>query len=320
MSWAGQPHVSVVMLNRLGRSQAASLVEESPPAARFRRKSSSKSSPMPTACRLFVEELTKTVLVSGAVAQEARRTATELRPPVVVPSSLHASLMSRLDRLASVKEVAQMGAVIGREFSFETFLAAFHLPRDLAAGSLRALVDGDVMVERGRPPNAVYSFKHALMQDAAYGSLLRDRRRALHLQVAEMLGPVLATRRRNRSCWRTISPRRASPDRAIDYHLKAAEQAMARCAIAEMVSHLRRGLRLLQTLPDGPATRRRELLLQAALGRGPDRPGRVGQRRRPRCFHARARAVPGTERERTCCCRSCTACRSIISPTPSRKW
>ncbi len=266
-SWAGQPHVSVVMLNRLGRNQAASLVD-----------GVAAGRPLPDSVReqiiahadgvpLFVEELTKTVLDSGLIAMDLRAAA-ELRPPVVVPSSLHASLMSRLDRLASVKDVAQMGAVMGREFSFETFLAAFHLPRDLAAGSLRVLVDGDVMVERGRPPNAVYSFKHALMQDAAYGSLLRDRRRALHLQVAETLESDVAGARAEPELLAYHFAEAGVADRAIDYHLKAAEQAMARCAIAEMVSHLRRGLGLLASLPDGPARRRRELALQTALGRG----------------------------------------------------
>ncbi|HEY3847230.1 MAG TPA: AAA family ATPase [Acetobacteraceae bacterium] len=266
-SWAGQPHVSVVMLNRLARNQAASLVD-----------GVAAGRPMPDSVReqiiahadgvpLFVEELTKTVMDSGLLAMDVRAAA-ELRPPVVVPSSLHASLMSRLDRLASVKDVAQMGSVMGREFSFESFLSAFRLPRDLAAGSLRVLVDGDVMVERGRPPNAVYSFKHALMQDAAYGSLLRDRRRSLHLQVAETLERDAAGARTEPELLAYHFAEAGVADRAIDYHLKAAEQAMTRCAIAEMVSHLRRGLGLLSGLPDGPATRRRELALQTALGRG----------------------------------------------------
>jgi class 3 adenylate cyclase/tetratricopeptide (TPR) repeat protein len=267
-SWAGQPHVSMVMLNRLGRSQAASLVD-----------GVAAGRPMPDSVReqiiahadgvpLFVEELTKTVMESGLISMDVRPATVELRPPVVVPSSLHASLMSRLDRLASVKEVAQMGAVMGREFSFETFLSAFQLPRELAAGSLRVLVDGDVMVERGRPPNAVYSFKHALMQDAAYGSLLRERRRSLHLQVAETLERDAAGAAAEPELLAYHFAEAGVADRAIDYHLKAAELAMARCAIAEMVSHLRRGLGLLASLPDGPTTRRRELALQAALGRG----------------------------------------------------
>ncbi|HTB43259.1 MAG TPA: AAA family ATPase [Acetobacteraceae bacterium] len=266
-SWSGHPHVSVVMLNRLARNQAASLVDGvaagRPLSDSVREQIIAHADGVP----LFVEELTKTVLDSGLIAMDLRAAA-ELRPPVVVPSSLHASLMSRLDRLASVKDVAQMGAVMGREFSFETFLAAFHLPRELAAGSLRVLVDGDVMVARGRPPNAVYSFKHALMQDAAYGSLLRDRRRALHFQVASTLERDQAGASAEPELLAYHFAEAGVPDRAIDYHLKAAEQAMARCAIAEMVSHLRRGLGLLAALPAGPATRRRELALQTALGRG----------------------------------------------------
>jgi len=268
-AWIGQPHVSMVALSRLGREQAASLVHrlasgrDLPPQVTEQILSHADGVP------LFVEELTKTVLETGPAAAEQRpAAATELRPPVVVPSSLHASLMSRLDRLASVKEVAQMGAVLGREFSFETFLAAFHLPRELVAASLGTLVAGDVMVERGRPPNPVYSFKHALLQDAAYGSLLRDRRRALHARVGEMLEAGAGNLPPEPGLLAYHFGEAGIADRAIDYHLTAAEQAMARCAIAEMVSHLQRGLRLLETLPDTPATRRRELLLQAALGRG----------------------------------------------------
>ena len=122
------------------------------------------------------------------------------------------------------------------------------------------------MVERGRPPNAVYSFKHALMQDAAYGSLLRDRRRALHLQVAETLEREAAGATAEPELLAYHFAEAGVPDRAIDYHLKAAQQAVARCAIAEMVSHFARGLGLLTALPDGPTTRRRELALQLATG------------------------------------------------------
>jgi class 3 adenylate cyclase len=267
-SWAGQPHVSMVILNRLGRQQAGSLVDGvaagRPLSDPVRDQIIAHADGVP----LFVEELTKTVLDSPVAAGDARPSAPDVRSAVVVPSSLHASLMSRLDRLASVKDVAQMGAVMGREFSFETFLAAFHLPRDLTAVSLQALVDGDVMVERGRAPNAVYGFKHALMQDAAYSSLLRDRRRALHLQVAETLEQDGTAAEAEPELLAYHFAEAGVAARAIDYHLKAAEQAMARSAVAEMVSHLRRGLGLLETLPGGPATRRRELALQAALGRG----------------------------------------------------
>ena len=265
--WVGQSHVSVLTLNRLGREQAASLMQRVAAGRNLPAQVTEQILSHAEGVPLFVEELTKTVLESGSLAAE-QRPAADLRPTAVVPSSLHASLMSRLDRLASVKDVAQMGAVIGREFSLEAFLAAFRLPRDLVAASLRALVEGDVMVERGRAPNVVYSFKHALLQDAAYGSLLRDRRRTLHAQVAEMLEDGFVNAPREPELLAYHFAEAGVAGRAIDYHLKAAEQAMSRCAVAEMVSHLRRGLRLLETLPDGATTRRRELLLQAALGRG----------------------------------------------------
>ena len=176
-SWVDQPHVSMVMLNRLGRQQAASLVDGVAAGRRLPASVREQIIAQANGVPLFVEELTKTVLETELIVEEARATA-GLHPPVVVPSSLHASLMSRLDRLADAKEVAQMGAVLGREFSLDLFVSAFRMPRELTARSLRGLVDGDVLTERGRPPNAVYSFRHALVEDAAYGSLLRERRRA----------------------------------------------------------------------------------------------------------------------------------------------
>jgi class 3 adenylate cyclase/tetratricopeptide (TPR) repeat protein len=268
-AWVDRPEVTVQMLGRLDRRQATSLIDGVtggsllPEAVREQIIAHADGVP------LFVEELTKTVLESGAIRRDSDPTVVEFRPQVVVPSSLHASLTARLDRLANVKEVAQMGSVIGREFSFELFQSVFALPGERLNGSLQALVAADLIVGRGRPPNAIYSFKHALVQDAAYSSLLRDRRRALHLQVAEGL-------ERDEGGYALAEPELLAyhfaeagvGDRAIDYHLKAAEHAMGTCALAEMVSHLRRGLGLLSNLPESRETRRRELLLQVALGRG----------------------------------------------------
>jgi class 3 adenylate cyclase/tetratricopeptide (TPR) repeat protein len=264
-----RPGVAVQLLSRLDRRQATALIDgvtggsQLPDTVRDQIIAHADGVP------LFVEELTRTVLESGTIRRDSDRKVVELRPHVVVPSSLHASLTARLDRLPSVKEVAQMGSVIGREFSFELFQSAFALPGEQLSGSLQALVAADVIVGRGRPPNAVYSFKHALVQDAAYSSLLRERRRALHLQVAEGL-------ERDEGGLAAAEPELLAyhfaeagvADRAIDYHLKAAEHAMERCALAEMVSHLRRGLGLLGTMPDSRERRQRELWLQVALGRG----------------------------------------------------
>jgi class 3 adenylate cyclase/tetratricopeptide (TPR) repeat protein len=267
--WVDRPEVSVQLLGRLDRRQATSLIDGVTGGPRLPETVREQIIAHADGVPLFVEELTKTVLESSTIHSEDDRPVIELRPTVVVPSSLHASLMARLDRLAGVKDVAQMGSVIGREFSFQLFQSVFALPGERLSGSLRALVAADLIVEHGRPPNAVYSFRHALVQDAAYSSLLRDRRRALHLQVATGL-------ERDEGDLATTEPELLAyhfaeagvADRAIDYHLKAAEHAMARCALAEMVSHLRRGLGLLNRLPGSTETRRRELLLQVALGRG----------------------------------------------------
>ena len=266
--FADRPGVSVQMLGRLDHRQATSLIDGVTGGSRLPEPVREQIIAHADGIPLFVEELTRTVLESGTVRRESDHAVVELRPHVVVPSSLQASLTARLDRLAGVKEVAQMGSVIGREFSFELFQSVFAVPKERLTGSLQALVAADLIVGRGQPPDAVYSFKHALVQDTAYGSLLRDRRRALHQQVAEGLERDADGAMAEPELLAYHFAEAGIADRAIDYHLNAAERAMARCALAEMVSHLRRGLGLLGSLPQSPETSRRELLLQVALGRG----------------------------------------------------
>ncbi|MDR3537843.1 MAG: adenylate/guanylate cyclase domain-containing protein [Acetobacteraceae bacterium] len=267
-AWVDQPPVRQQLLSRLDRTQAATLIDEVTGLRRLPKAVADQILAHADGVPLFVEELARTMLESGADRpQDHNGSGGNRTGSVVVPSSLHASLTARLDRLAGGKEVAQMGAVIGRDFSFETFQSVFGTPDGQLRAGLRALIDADLLVEIGREPHVVYSFRHALVQDAAYASLLRDRRRSLHLQAAEAL---------EREASDSTEPEILAyhyaaagvADRAVDHHLRAAEQAMARSAAAEMVSHLRRGLGLLEGLPDTPQTRRRELQLQTALGRG----------------------------------------------------
>ena len=266
-AWIDRPVVSVQPLGRFDRRQANALIDGVAGGSRLSEAVRDQIIAHADGVPLFVEELTKTVLESRAAGVDSDDVVPGRRSPAVVPSSLHASLMARLDRHASVKEVAQMGAVIGREFSFELFRSVFPITAERLHGSLQALVAADLMVEQGLPPRAIYSFRHALVQDAAYSSLLRDRRRTLHHQVALGL---------ERDEGGLVEPELLAyhfaeagiADRAIDYHLQAAERAMARCALAEMVSHLRRGIGLLNSLPDPSEARRQELALQVALGRG----------------------------------------------------
>ena len=123
---------------------------------------------------LFVEELTKRVLESGV-------------PLVGIPTTLHDSLMARLDRLSSVRQVAQIGAAIGREFSYALLRAVSRLPEDQLQAAFARLASSELVFQRGTPPDAVYTFKHALVRDAAHSSLLRGARQQLHAQIAEAL-------------------------------------------------------------------------------------------------------------------------------------
>src|SRR5207248_11472385 len=137
---------------------------------------------------LFIEELTRSVLESGLLREETDSYMVDRAlPPFAIPTSLHDSLMARLDRLASVRLVAQIGAAIGRQFPYALLRAVSRLPEDELRNSLARLVASELVFQRGTPPDAVYAFKHALVQDAAHGSLLRSTRQQLHAQIAEAL-------------------------------------------------------------------------------------------------------------------------------------
>src|SRR5213079_1551279 len=172
--WTGQPQVTTLGLNRLDRRDRTALVEQIAGGKALPDEVVAQIADRTDGVPLFVEELTKTVLESGV-------------PLVGIPTTLHGSLMARLDRLASVRLVAQIGAAIGREFSYQLLHAVSRLPDDELKAALARLVASELVFQRGRPPEAVYSFKHALVQDAAHGSLLRSTRQRLHTQIAEAL-------------------------------------------------------------------------------------------------------------------------------------
>ena len=186
--WASHQHISTVSLSRLGRSEGQTLVtgitkgKALPPEVLEQILHRTDGVP------LFIEELTKTVLESGLLREAGNRY--ELMgslAPFAIPSTLHASLLARLDRLASVKDVAQIGAAIGREFPYGLIAAVSALPeRDLQA-ALAQLVGAELIFQRGTPPDATYLFKHALVQEAAYASLVRSRRQQLHGHIARTL-------------------------------------------------------------------------------------------------------------------------------------
>jgi predicted ATPase len=210
---------------------------------------------------LFVEELTKAVLEGGdAGTALSRAGATTLN----VPATLHASLMARLDRLGpTAKEVAQVGAALGREFSYELLAAVAQ--RDMAEldAALDQLVVAGLAFRRGTPPQATFLFKHALVQDAAYGTLLRGKRQELHGWVAHVLEEQWPeTAEAQPELLAHHCAQAGLVERAIAYYARAGQRAVARSAMAEAIAQLTKGLELLMSLPDSASRQRQELELQ----------------------------------------------------------
>ena len=173
--WTGQPQVSMVALNRLDRHDRTALVEQIAGGKALPDEVVAQIVERADGVPLFVEELTKSVLESGLLREEADRYVLDSGlPPFAIPTTLHGSLLARLDRLASVRLVAQIGAAIGREFSYALLRAVSRLPEDELDAALARLVASELVFQRGTPPDAVYIFKHALVQDAAHASLLRS--------------------------------------------------------------------------------------------------------------------------------------------------
>ena len=218
---------------------------------------------------LFIEELTKSVVESG-VLTEAGDSYTVARPdaPLAIPTTLHASLLARLDRLAPTREVAQIGAALGRQFSHALISAVAPIPQQQVDDALARLVRAELIFRRGTPPDAEYTFKHALVQDAAYGTLLRSRRQLLHAQIASTLEdcfPEIVAAQPALLAQHCAEA--ALIEKAVEYWLKAGRQAMAQWAITEAVAQLRKGLDLLLlSMPDGASRQDKELDLQMALG------------------------------------------------------
>ena len=215
---------------------------------------------------LFVEEMTKAVLEAESEA-EARKTAAVVpSPTLAVPASLHASLMARLDRLGPAKEVAQIGAAVGREFSHALLAAVVRKPEAELGSALDRLVSSGLLFRQGVPPHATYLFKHALVQDAAYGTLLREPRRALHARIAETLENQFAEIAESQP---ELLARHCTDagliEKAAGLWGKAGQRSLARSALVEAMEQLTRALAQIAIMPATPALRREQIKLQVAL-------------------------------------------------------
>jgi class 3 adenylate cyclase len=266
--WGGLSYVMNLTLNRLGERDGEKLVHELAGDAALTAEIVDEIVERTDGVPLFVEELTKAVLESAgrsdrvtAVLGTASHTAQS------VPPTLHASLMARLDRLGPApKETAQIGAVLGREFSYELIEPVAQRPQRELQAALRQLTDAGLLFCRGTAPHATYLFKHALVQDAAYGTLLRARRREMHARVAGVLEQHFAdlVERRPELLAHHLTAA-GKIERAVDQWLKAGQHAAEQSAYLEAIAHLERGLGLLHSLPENPIRDGHEIDLQLAL-------------------------------------------------------
>lgn len=269
--WSNRSYLSQMTLSRLDRPHVETMVEQVTHGkglpAEVLQQIVSKTDGVP----LFVEELTKTVVESGLLRAEGDRyigvhDAASI-PPLAIPSTLQDSLMARLDRLASVKEIAQLGATLGREFSYDLLHAVSPLDEGTLQQGLRQLVRVELLYQRGVLPHATYLFKHALIQDTAYQSLLKSTRQQYHRQIAQVLEeqfpdtqeiqPELLARHYTEA---------GLVGQAIPYWQRAGQRTLERSANVEAIGHLAKGLELLQLLPDSPERAQQELPFHITLG------------------------------------------------------
>ena len=262
--WGNRSHLSQLTLSRLGRSQVEAMVERVTGGKALPPEVVQQIVAKTDGVPLFVEELTKSVLESGVTVGATQ--ASPL-PPLAIPATLHDALMARLDRLSTVREIAQLGATLGREFSYELLQAVSPLDEGTLQHGLRQLVGAELVYQRGVAPQATYLFKHALIQDTAYQSLLKSTRQPYHRQIAQVLEerfpetvetqPELVAQHYTEA---------GLIAQALPYWQRAGERATQRSAYVEAVAHLTRGLEVLKALPDTPERTQHELTLQIALG------------------------------------------------------
>jgi predicted ATPase/class 3 adenylate cyclase len=264
--WIGRPYVTALTINRLAQRDIEAMIDSIVGnkfiPANIRQDIIERTDGIP----LFVEEITKAVLEAEGQGEAQRIAAAIPSPALAVPASLQASLMARLDRLGPAKEVAQIGAAIAREFSHALLASVVRKPEAELGSALDRLIEAGLLFGQGVTPHATYLFKHALVQDAAYGTLLREPRRALHARIAETLetqfGEISESQPELLARHCTEAGLIA---KAAGLWGKAGQRSLQRSALVEATAQLTRALAQVATLPATPALRREEIKLQVAL-------------------------------------------------------
>ncbi len=266
--WSEQGHVGALNLSKLTRGQSAAMVStlaggKALPTALLERILT-RTDGVP----LFVEELTKSILESGELKKVGDHyDYGDSARAVTIPATLRDSLMARLDRFMPVNAIAQIGAAIGREFRYELIAAVAPVPQAQLDDSLTRLIELGLAFRRGTPPDAIYTFKHALVQDAAYNSLLKSRRQELHAKIARVIKqrfPNIKTTEPEVLAHHLTAA--ALAEAAIPLWQTAGELALQRMALTEAISHLNQGLKLIAILPQSSQRDARELGLRSPLG------------------------------------------------------
>ena len=266
--WPQRSHMTPLTLNRLERPEVEALVVQQASGKALPEEVVKHIVERTDGVPLYVEELTKAILEANfLVEHDGRYQLTRPLSGIAVPSTLQDSLMARLDRLPNIREVAQLGAVLGREFVYEMVQAIGSIDESTLQHGLDQLVAAELLYQRGRPPRARYIFKHALVQDAAYQSLLKRTRQIYHGQVAGLLEsrfPEIVQTQPELVAHHYTEAGKAEP--AMDHWHKAGQQALQRSANLEAVSHLHKSLEVLMSLPESAKRDSNEFALQTSLG------------------------------------------------------
>jgi class 3 adenylate cyclase/predicted ATPase len=266
--WTGRAHLTQLTLPRLPRRQAAEMTHQVAHGKALPPEVVEQVVAKTDGVPLFVEELTKMVLESGLLREgEDRYELTGPLPPLAIPATLHDSLMARLDRLATVKGIAQLGATLGREFAYDLLQAVSPWDETTLQRGLHQLVEAEFLYQQGLPPQATYLFKHALIQDTAYQSLLRSTRQQYHQRIAQVLEgrfPEICAMQPELLAHHFTEAGLHAP--AVEAWREAGQRSAARSAYVEAIAHVSKGLEVLANLPETAIRTEQELVLHLMLG------------------------------------------------------
>jgi len=265
--WVGRPHVTLLSLNRLPPRHRAEMIANVTGGKTLPKEIADQIIDRTDGVPLFIEELTKSVLESGSMTDDGDHYSVNgPAVPLAIPTTLQASLLARLDRLAPTREVVQIAAALGRQFSHDLISAVAEMPQPRLEGALEQLLRAELVFRRGTPPDAIYTFKHALVQDAAYSTLLRPRRQQLHSRIATTLEcqfPDTAAAQPELMAQHCAMA--GLVEKAIEYWDTAGHLAVQRSTMAEAAAHFDKALELMTSLPKSPERRSSELSLQLSL-------------------------------------------------------